>query len=83
MGGFNAAYPNAKTLQNAGYTVHVVAEGLSAEKWEKQGYPPHFKGRVDFKKEPFECDVEGILTELKPDVVIATLGFPIKFQLCS
>lgn len=80
MGGFSAAYPNAQALRSAGHTTHVVAEGLSAEKWEKQGYPLYFKGEVDFKKAPFECDVEKILTELKPDVVITTLGFPINLE---
>lgn len=80
IGGFNAAYPNTQALRNAGHTVHVVAEGISGEKWEKQGYAPYFKGEVDFRKTPFACDVEGILTALKPDMVITTLGFPINLE---
>lgn len=79
-GGFNAAYPNTQALRNAGHTVHVVAEGLSTEMWESQGYPLYSKGAVDLKRTPWEYYVELILTELKPDVVIATLGVPINLE---
>lgn len=79
-GGFNAAHPYALALKTAGHIVRIVAEGLSAEMWEQHGWQLHFKGTVNFLKEPNACNSEGILAKINPDVVVTTLGAPIHLE---
>jgi hypothetical protein len=56
MGSANVAIPVTKLMENyvtqKGGQVSCIIEGLAAERFEKAGFEPYFKGTVNFRTEP-------------------------------
>lgn len=72
--------PIVKELKKKGDEIVLVSEGLSTDDWLEAGFEPIFKGSKDFKKEPFECDIDAIMEAVSPNVVFTGIGLPINLE---
>lgn len=80
MASVNGMLPIVKARKDLGDEIVLVTEGLSNDIWLENGFEPVFKGSKDFKKEPFECDVQELINHAKPDVVATGFGNPINIE---
>jgi hypothetical protein len=79
-GPFNVCHKVVPELRSRGHNVQVIAEGLSADLWEKTGEKLVFKGTLDFTKEPFALDAATAFADLKSDVLVTTGSVPINLE---
>jgi hypothetical protein len=80
---FNIFHPVAELLKKRGYTVTLIAEGLSMDMWVKAGWDilqgKPTEGLFDANTLcRFDMDPEKILKEIHPALVLSGLGCPIR-----
>lgn len=79
-GSFQFLTPGAQAHVVAGHRVHIVAEGLSAALWKKDHYRLVFEGSENFIAHPFKCDVNGVIEEHRPNVIVVGTSVPMNLE---
>lgn len=73
--------PIYEPLKALGAHISIVAEGVSADYWEKGGIELVFRGPADHRKEPFECNFSELFRALHPDCVVVGCSRYVNLEL--
>ncbi len=84
IGSADVGIPLMQTARERGHKTVVIAEGLAAGMFEREGFTLFFKGSENFKTEPFPFDMTAALETLqrneKNPVVITGTSFPVNLE---
>lgn len=76
LGGGAVAAPLARLALERGDEVVVITEGLAPREFGKHGISLYFQGTANFQEVPFSLDIWAALRQIKPNLVVITLGSP-------